>query len=145
MKKYNLQIIGGPNKEASRLQKIVKENKFENITVTGRLNREETAEKIMESSIGILINTGETAHSRDFTSPLKYFEYLFAKLNIVAVDFPAHRILPYAGNISFFKKDDFRGFINCIMKPDSTNNLENFKGISLDDRVKEIIKFVENN
>jgi len=145
LKKYNLQIIGGPKKEASRLQEIVKENKFENITVTGRLNREETAKKIMESSVGILINTGESSHSRDFTSPLKYFEYLFAKLKIVAVDFPAHRILPYSDNISFFKKNDHREFVNSIIKTDSINNHENFKGISIDDRVKEIIKFVENN
>ncbi len=145
LKNYNLQIIGGPKKEASRLQKIVKENKFENIIVTGRLNREETAKKIMESSVGILINTGESSHSRDFTSPLKYFEYLFAKLKIVAVDFPAHRILPYSDNISFFKKNDHREFVNCIIKTDSINNHENFKGISIDNRVKEIIKFVENN
>jgi len=145
LKKYNLQLIGGPKKEALRLQSIVKKNKFENITVTGRLNREETAKKIMESSIGILINTSENNHSREFTSPLKYFEYLFAKLNIVAVDFPSHRDLPYSDNILFFKKGDYGEFVNCVIKTGSKNNLINFKGITIDDRVKEIIKFVENN
>ena len=144
LKDFNLQIIGGPEKEATRLRELTKENKFQNITITGRLDKEETAKKIMESSFGILINSGESLHSKEFTSPLKYFEYLFAKLNIVAVDFPAHRILPYSENISFFKHGDHKEFINCIIESSSKNNINNFKEISIDDRIKELLKFIEN-
>ena len=144
LKNFNLQIIGGPEKEASRLRELIKENKFRNITVTGRLNKEETAKKIMESSIGVLINSDESLHSKEFTSPLKYFEYLFAKLKIIAVDFPAHKILPYSENISFFKNDDHKEFIKCIIESNSKNNTENYKGISIDDRIKELLKFIKN-
>jgi len=144
LKNYNLQIIGGPKKEAARLRELTKGNKFQNITITGRLDKEETAKRIMESSIGILINSGESLHSKEFTSPLKYFEYLFAKLNIIAVDFPAHKVLPYSENISFFKNDDHKGFINCIIESSSKNNIKNFQGITIDDRIKELLKFIEN-
>ena len=121
------------------------QKKLKNIYITGRLNREETAEKIMESSIGILVNTSESVHSREFTSPLKYFEYLFANLNIVAVDFPAHRILPYSNNIEFFEEGNNREFITSLVKSSSKKSKSNYKGISMDERIKEIIKFVENN
>ena len=144
LKNFNLQIIGGPEKEASRLRELTKESKYKNITVTGRLDKEETAKKIMESSIGVMINSDESLHSKEFTSPLKYFEYLFAKLNIIAVDFPAHRILPYSENISFFKNGDHEEFIDCIIEAASKNNRENFKGISIDDRVKELLQFINN-
>ena len=145
LKNYKLQIIGGPKKEALRLEKIVSQKKLKNINITGRLNREETAEKIMESSIGILVNTSESVHSREFTSPLKYFEYLFANLNIVAVDFPAHRILPYSNKIEFFEEGNYREFITSLVKSSSKESQSNFKGISIDERIKEIIKFVESN
>ena len=144
LKNFNLQIIGGPEKEAERLRELTKENDFRNITITGRLGKEETAKKIMESSIGVLINSGENLHSKEFTSPLKYFEYLFAKLNIVAVDFPAHRILPYSEKISFFRHGDHKEFINCVIESNSKDNIENFKGISIDDRIKKLLKFIEN-
>tara|TARA_B100001996_G_scaffold207784_1_gene159331 strand:+ start:1375 stop:2490 length:1116 start_codon:yes stop_codon:yes gene_type:complete len=145
LKKFNLLIIGGPEKEALRLSTLIKESNLENITITGRLNREEAAKKIMESSIGILINDDENIHSTEFTSPLKYFEYLYANLNIVGVDFPAHQNLPYSDKIAFFKKDNYKDFVRCILESASKNNRENFEKISIDERVKEIIKFVQNN
>jgi len=144
LKNFNLHIIGGPEKEAERLRKLTKDNNFQNITITGRLGKEETARKIMESSIGVLINSGESLHSKEFTSPLKYFEYLFAKLNIIAVDFPAHKILPYSENISFFNHGNHKEFINCMIESGSKNNVENFKGISIDDRIKKLLEFIEN-
>ena len=66
-----------PKKEAEKLVHSLKEKNINNISITGRLDRKSTIKKIQESSIGILINSDESIHSTDFTSPLKYFEYIF--------------------------------------------------------------------
>ena len=52
--------------------------------------------------VGLLINAPDK-HSKYFTSPLKYFEYLAASLNVVAIDFPSHRVLPNQENVFYFK------------------------------------------
>ena len=38
----------------------------------------------------------------EFTSPLKYFEYIASGLKVVAIDNPTHRNLPYQDKIEFF-------------------------------------------
>ncbi len=145
LKDYTLEIIGGPKKEAEKLIHSLQEKNIKNISITGRLDRRNTIKKIQESSIGILINSDESIHSTDFTSPLKYFEYIYGDLSVVAVDFPSHRILPHSERIKYFPIGNFDEFIKSIL----TSNLEikeiDLTNISLDYRVKEIIKFIENN
>ena len=59
-----------------------------------------------------MINSETNLHSTKYTSPLKYFEYLYAGLSVVAVDYKAHRILPYSESISFFNSNNKSNFIN---------------------------------
>ena len=92
-----------------------------------------------------MINSDESIHSREFTSPLKYFEYIYGNLSVVAVDFPSHRILPYSERIKYFTIGNYDEFIKSVL----TSNLEiketDLTSISLNYRVKEIIKFIENS
>ena len=145
LKDYTLEIIGGPKKEAERLKNLILKEKIKNISITGRLDRKSTIKKIKESNIGILINSNDSIHSREFTSPLKYFEYIYGGLAVVAVDFPSHRILPYSEKIKYFPIGNFEEFIKSIL----TSNLEikqaDLRNISLDYRIKEIIKFIEKD
>jgi len=138
---YNLEIVGGPREEVDRLKKIILKKKIKNVVISGRLNRKDTINKILESNIGILINSGQDLHSREFTSPLKYFEYIYGNLNVLAVDFPSHRVLPYSENITYFKEGDIEDFISSILEPKKIKKIKNFENLSLDKRVKEIIKF----
>ena len=141
---YKLKIIGGPNDVANSLRKEIKNLKEEkNIQITGRLGRSETINSIMQAEIGILTNSSINQHSTLHTSPLKYFEYLAADLKIIGVDFPAHRALPYAENINFFKEDDIDTLIEAFNNLSNKEvNLKDKEEISLNNRAKNIIKFI---
>ncbi len=145
LKDYSLEIIGGPKNEAERLKNLIIKEKIKNISITGRLDRKSTIKKIKESSIGILINSDESSHSTEFTSPLKYFEYIFAELDVVAVDFPSHRELPNSEFIKYFKLGDFEDFVNCIVSTRSEKNDYDLTKVSFDYRVKEIINFIQQS
>ena len=72
------------------------------VTILGRVGYSDVAKQLSSSSIGILINSSMNKHSTSYTSPLKYFEYLAARLKVIAVDFPSHRELPFSDKITFF-------------------------------------------
>ncbi len=144
LKVYTLEIIGGPKKEAERLKNLLVKEKIKNISITGRLDRKSTIKKIKESSIGILINSDESSHSTEFTSPLKYFEYIYGGLAVVAVDFPSHRMLPHSERIKYFTLGNFDEFIKSVLTSSLEINEVDLSNISLDYRIKEIRKFIEN-
>ena len=79
---------------------------------------------MLESNIGILINSSENIHSTKFTSPLKYFEYMAAELKILAVDFESHRELPFSDNILFFDENNKDSFIDAVKKLNNTKGNE---------------------
>jgi hypothetical protein len=142
LKNYKLSIIGGPESEVQKIKEKLEKNNIKNIELTGRLGRTEVAEELKTSSVGLLINSPDK-HSKFFTSPLKYFEYLAAKLNIVAIDYPSHKILPFQENIHYFKnKSSLISSIKEACKSEF-HDVE-LEKISLDTRAKKIIKLLEN-
>jgi glycosyltransferase involved in cell wall biosynthesis len=144
-RKYNLNIVGGPKAEASRLSLLIKEYSLENvIKIHGRLNREDSIRAIQASKIGILINSSTNLHSFEHTSPLKYFEYIYGGLGVIAIDFPAHRVLPFNENISYFQENNSESFSRAIENSLEAKSLEfeNLEKITIDARVKKIINFI---
>ena len=144
-RKYNLHIVGGPKAEASRLSLRIKEYNLENvITIHGRLSREDSIKAIQGSKIGILINSNTNLHSFEYTSPLKYFEYLYGGLGVIAIDFPAHRVLPFNENICYFQENDSDSFSKAIENSLEAKSIgfENLEKITIDTRVKKIIDFI---
>ena len=144
-RQYKLNIVGGPESEAARLALKVKElNLSDVVTIHGRLSREESIQAIQTSKIGILINSNNNLHSFEHTSPLKYFEYIYGGLNVIAIDFPAHQVLPFNENISFFQENNSESFSKAIEKSFQTKSLEieNLQEITIDSRVKKIIDFI---
>lgn len=146
LKKFSLSIVGGPEDEALELSKdIEKRGLSDIISVLGQLSRKESLKEVTKSKIGILINSSDNNHSYLYTSPLKYFEYLYGGLNIVAIDFPAHRELPMFERINYFEENNIDDFIvaieNSLKIP--PNLKQDYKSISLDTRVKKIIRFIE--
>ena len=112
-----LKIIGWPLKEVQELREFVNSLNLNHcVEILDRLDRKLTIAQIEESSIGLLINSSNNLHSYKHTSPLKYFEYLYGELNILAVDFPSHRSLPFSDNITFFNENDEEGFIKALLK-----------------------------
>ena len=145
-KDYHLKIVGATNKEINTFKKLFK-TKFvqENVAFYNQLNHQEAIEHLKSAEIGLLMNSNLNSHSLKYTSPLKYFEYLAAGLKIIAVDFDAHKKLPYSENINFFKDGDYESFKLAINEISNYKpiGIENLNQISLDHRVKNIIKLAE--
>ena len=142
---YKLKIIGGSQEEKKSLDKLIRNKDLQNkVEVISYLNRQQTIHEIQKSSIGILINSNDNDHSVYFTSPLKYFEYLRGGLKVMAVDFPAHRELPFNELITFFEEnniDDFEKSLKNLSFSKIMNSVD-FNKISLQTRASRIINFV---
>jgi len=142
---FTFEIIGGDENTEKEFNKLILENQLSNIVkISKRKGRKETIEAIQQASIGLLINTPDNLHSFKFTSPLKYFEYLYAGLAVVAVDFPSHRILPFQENIGFFDIDNKESFYKALLKASKIKNdfQDGLDLITLKTRAKKIINFV---
>jgi len=141
LEEFNLTIIGGPTSESNRLTNLVSELNLSNVTIKGRLSRQETINEIMTSSYGLLVNSDDN-HSRLFTSPLKYFEYLAANLKVIAVNFPSHNLLPEQNNIYYFENNDLDSLKKSIYQASENNFIDvDIEKYSLNNRVKQIINF----
>ena len=115
LKDFNLSIYGGNNHEVKELKQIVKNLGLKNIKIHPHEKQNKLANDMKFSNIGVLLNSNKNEHSYKYTSPLKYFEYLYSGLNIIAVDFPSHKDLPYSQNITFFNENNHDSFINAVL------------------------------
>ena len=137
-------IVGGPESEAINLREYVyKNNLSDNIQIVGRQSRAQIVKTLRDADIGLLTNNRDDQHSLVFTSPLKYFEYLYSDLIVLASDFPSHRNLPYSEKIEFFNDHDSDSFVNILKNIDQKKGYKLIEKdlITVDKRVKRIIEF----
>ena len=141
---YNLEIVGGNLEEIKKLENLVNNLEITNyVTFHGYLQRKNAINIISKCSIGLLINSDENQHSTKYTSPLKYFEYLYGGLFVIASDYPSHRTLPFNKMISFFNLKDKNSLSNAIRNLPNIDLEKNYlKEITVDKRAKEIIKLL---
>jgi hypothetical protein len=97
----------------------------------------------LSSSYGLLINSDDK-HSRLFTSPLKYFEYLAANLKVIAIDFPSHNLLPEQNNIYYFENENLDSLKGSIYRASENKFVDvEIEKYSLNNRVKQIISLFD--
>tara|TARA_Y100000389_G_C17466148_1_gene525765 strand:+ start:4414 stop:5529 length:1116 start_codon:yes stop_codon:yes gene_type:complete len=139
---YHLKIVGATESELKTYNKIVNDLELsDRIELMGYVTHREVVRHVCESEIGILLNSNLNSHSVKYTSPLKYFEYLCADVKVIAPDFPAHQILPFSENISFYKLENEKSFVEAVTSSKLTKllNESEKERISLNTRAKEII------
>jgi len=142
---YKLEIIGGSKRDVADLKNWISSLNLQNIIrVTEWLNQDEVFKKLSSASIGLLLNSSNNEHSLNYTSPIKYFEYLNANLTILAVDFPSHRVLPLSNRINFFKEGDKESLIEALKNLNQNKDLtkKELVEISLKNRAKQILSFL---
>jgi hypothetical protein len=135
---YELIIAGGPNEVADELRST---NTQSNVKILGTIERKEVIKHLCEAEIGILMNSNDT-HSQQYTSPLKYFEYLASELKIVGTNFPSHKALPYSEQIEFFEYGNENSLKEAIKACIAKDFLDIDKqSISTETRAKKIMNF----
>lgn len=144
-RKYTLKIVGADTSEIIYLENRIRELGIESrVEVYKHVNFSDVSNHLSTPSIGLLLNSNSNKHSISYTSPLKYFEYLAAGLKVIAVDFPAHRDLPFSENIKFYEEGNYESFLYAINNLEiiqfPTNEILNL--ISLNTRAKNIINFL---
>ena len=142
---FKFTIIGTPKDEVNRLNKYIKKTGLEkNVEVKHWVKRKEAIKALNKSSIGLLINTKNNEHSVKYTSPLKYFEYIYGKLTVVATNYPAHNDLPFSNRICFFENENVESFISSLKKADQEDplNPEELESVTLRKRAEEIFNFI---
>ena len=139
---YNLEIVGGNLEEIKELETLVNNLEITNyVTLHGYLKRKSAIQIISKCSIGLLINSDDNQHSTKYTSPLKYFEYLYGGLSVIATDYPSHRSLPFNKMISFFNFNDKNSLSNALRNLQNVDSNKNYlKEITVDKRAKKIIE-----
>ena len=145
-KKYFLKIIGGPSSEVNRLKQYVIEIGLEGrVFIEDRKDRKLAILEIQKSQFGLLINSSKNEHSVRYTSPLKYFEYIYGGLKVLAVDFDSHRNLPFSDNIEFFDENNEESFIKSLnLLEKKLEDKIDFSSISLENRVNKLLNFILN-
>ena len=146
---FSIDIVGGPDELVKSLQKKIDSRGFGDYFILhGQQKRSKTIEIIQKASIGLLIYDNSNIsfsnfyHLNYYTSPLKYFEYIRAKLQVVANDFPSHRELPLQEVIHYFDNKSAKSLIVALNKAaekieeSSYPNIEDF---SMENRTKNII------
>lgn len=147
--RFEVDIVGGPDNLVKKLKdKLVANNLIESFRLHGYQNRSNTLKLIQDADIGLMvydnsnINDKNFYHLKYYTSPLKYFEYLGASLQIVANDFPSHRELPVQEVISYFDSDSIDSLITSIesaAKKVQKKYYPDVKEFSMEKRVSKII------
>ena len=142
---YTLEIIGGSIQDCDNLKNIINELELSNsIKASPWVDRKVAAKKLSKATFGLLINTSDNDHSYLYTSPLKYFEYLYSGLYVIAVDFPSHRTLPINEKVSFFENGNKESFINSLKNSKRNEPLskDQLHITSLNWRAEKLIKFI---
>ncbi len=100
-------IVGGMPEDVSRLQQFVNDKSLDHVVLTGYVPYIEVPFYLGAADVLVLPNSSEHKISREYTSPLKLFEYMAAKRPLVASDLPSLReILRHNDNACLVKPDD---------------------------------------
>ena len=140
---FKLQIIGDSDQESiSTLNK----NSPSNVEFVGYLKKKETIKELLNSKVGLLVNSSESDHSLYHTDPLKYYEYSAAGLKIIAPNFPSHSKLNQYKNIFLYDHENKDSFIETLKKVFNTskNKLPISNVTSVNIRVCNIINFLSS-
>ena len=142
LRDYKLKIVGGPIKFANKLREEVNKSNIPNVEILDYTPQDKLMKLLSSHSVGILINSSNDIHSKLHTSPVKYFEYIRSGLRVLAIDFKAHRALPYSDLIYFFKEGDSLEFIQRLKEASNNKDViyKNIEQYSYHERIKQINK-----
>jgi glycosyltransferase involved in cell wall biosynthesis len=121
-------IVGGMAEDQERLQAYAARQSIKNVHLIAHLPPTEVPAYLFAADVLVLPNSAQETISREYTSPLKMFEYMASKTPIVATDLPSTReILRDGKNALLIEPDDpealARGIRRVLEMPDRGRQL----------------------
>jgi len=109
--KKHIVLVGGTQEEVMEIN-----NTYKNVLAIERQSNEKIISLLQAADFLILPNSGKDLESKYYTSPLKLFEYMAAKKNILASDLPSINDLVNKEEVTFFEPDNYESLANTINK-----------------------------
>ncbi len=125
---YLIYLVGGVESDVQALQRFVKAEQIDNIVLTGYVPYSDVPLYLSAADILVLPNSAHKEISREYTSPLKVFEYMQACRPIIASDLPSIReVLRHKENAYLVPPDDPRrlaeGIVQVIQSPELSSQM----------------------
>jgi glycosyltransferase involved in cell wall biosynthesis len=114
---FCIYLVGGTASDVQALKDFVAEQQLQNIEVVGYVPYSKVPLYLAAADVLVLPNTSAERISRDYTSPLKLFEYMAAQRPIVASDLPSIReVLRHRENAFLVQPDDPKNLADGIVQ-----------------------------
>jgi glycosyltransferase involved in cell wall biosynthesis len=149
---YLVYFVGGTEEDIKKFK--FRYSKLESIQVIGHRPYSEIPCWLKAADVLVLPNSKKEEISREWTSPIKLFEYMASSRPIVASDLPSIREILNKNNSILVEPDDPGSLANGIKEvleiPSLSHNisdcaLREIKKYTWQERAKKISKFINNN
>ncbi|RJQ31650.1 glycosyltransferase [Candidatus Parcubacteria bacterium] len=109
-------FVGGMEYDVDRLKDFIKDKNLKNILLLGHKQPTEIPFYLKAADVAVLPNSAQSDISKFYTSPMKLFEYMAAKIPIVASDLPSIREILNKSNSVLVRPDDPESLASGIKK-----------------------------
>jgi len=148
-------IVGGMESDILPLQRFIAAQGLRNITISGYVPYRDVPVYLSAADVLVLPNTATANISREYTSPLKLFEYMGARRPIVASDLPSFReVLRHQENAYLVRPDSPKHLAEGIIQVLNDQTLSEqmtarayveVQEYTWDKRAQTIIAFLKQN
>ena len=148
-------LVGGTPEELPRIEKLLSAPGADLVKLVGYVAPTQIPTCLAAADVLALPNSGQTAVSRYYTSPLKLFEYMASGRPIIASDLPSLReIITHEETALLVPPDDARAFAAAVerLRHDAdlarrlaANSLQMVADYTWDHRAAQIIELIQHD
>ena len=148
-------LVGGTPEELPRIEKLLSAPGADLVKLVGYVAPTQIPTCLAAADVLALPNSGQTAVSRYYTSPLKLFEYMASGRPIIASDLPSLReIITHEETALLVPPDDARAFAAAVerLRYDAdlarrlaANSLQIVADYTWDHRAAQIIELIQQD
>ncbi|MFH1938393.1 MAG: glycosyltransferase family 4 protein [Patescibacteria group bacterium] len=151
---FRIILVGGMKKDIVKLEEFIQKENLGKVIILGHQILDSIPFYLKSADVLVLPNSAKERISREWTSPMKMFEYMASQRPIVASDLPSLREILNENNAILVKPDDIQDLANGInqslknpdfsakMSKQAFKNVQNYTWMK---RAKKILDFLNND